>query len=269
MDYAFLGGGNMGFALAAALVQRGIAQARSVLIIDPATEARKRAEQLGCRALAPDDPAAIPGLAASDVVVLAVKPQSAAEALAPLKGKLKSGAVAVSIMAGVTIAAIDAALDHSTVVRVMPNTPAQVGKGMSVYHAAASVSVAQLNAVEALLQASGEALRVDREDLIDAATAVSASGPAYVYFVAEHWIRAAQTLGFSEAEAVLLVRQTLLGATTLWERLGTPPGTLREQVTSKGGTTAAALDAFRTGAVGAGIETGVRRAYERAKELGR
>lgn len=269
MDYAFLGGGNMGFALAAALIRQRIAESGQVLVVDPAHDARQRAAQLGCTTASPGDRKAEAQIAASDLIVLAVKPQVAAEALAPLKGQLKPTAVVVSIMAGVRIAAIAAALEHRAIIRVMPNTPAQVGRGMSVYYAAAEVTAGQQAAVEALLKASGEALQVGGEDLIDAATAVSASGTAYVYYVAEHWIRAAQTLGFSETEAALLVRQTLLGAAALWESLGIAPAVLREQVTSKGGTTAAALNAFRSGAVGAGFETGIQRAYERAKELGR
>jgi len=264
LDTVFIGGGNMGYALAAALIGRDVSPADRVLVVDPAPEARARAAALGCRTAAVVDERVSQGR----VLVLAVKPQGMAEALAPLRGRLRPEHVVVSIMAGVRIGTIQTALGHSAVVRVMPNTPAQVGLGMNVFHAHVSVQAGQLAAVDALLKASGEVLSVDSEDLIDAATAVSASGPAYVYYVAEHWIRAAQQLGFTEAQAVLLVRQTVRGAAALWQSLGTAPGRLREQVTSKGGTTAAALDAFAAAGVGAGIETGVRSAYERAKELG-
>lgn len=264
-DTIFLGGGNMGYALAAALIGKGVSQPDHVLIVDPAPEARTRAQALGCQVAAQVDAS----IALGRVLVLAVKPQGMADALAPLRGRLQPEQTIVSIMAGVRIATIQAALGHSAVVRVMPNTPAQVGLGMNVFYAHPAVHPGQLAAVNALLQASGEVLRVDSEDLIDAATAVSASGPAYVYYVAEHWIRAAQQVGFTEAQAVLLVRQTLKGATALWQSAGASPGRLREQVTSKGGTTAAALDAFSAAGVGPGIETGVRAAFERAKELGR
>jgi len=154
-------------------------------------------------------------------------------------------------------------------VRVMPNTPAQVGLGMNVYYADPSLGPQQLEPVTALLNASGAALAVPSEDAIDAATAVSGSGPAYVFYVAEHWMNAARKLGFSEEEAATLVQQTLLGATELWKAQGVPVGTLREQVTSKGGTTAAALEAFQANGVGTGLEAGIERAYQRAKELGR
>ncbi len=167
------------------------------------------------------------------------------------------------------MAALRDGLGQQALVRVMPNTPAQVGLGMSVYCADPAVTPQQQEAVEKLFQASGATLAVESEDAIDAATAVSGSGPAYVFFLAEHWMKAAGKLGFSEAQAELLVQQTLAGATELWKRLGVPAGTLREQVTSKGGTTAAALDSFRESGVGPGIEDGVVQAYRRAKELGR
>ena len=263
MDYLFIGGGNMGYALAAAAVRRGLCPPDRVLVTDPSPEARRRAEALGCRT------AERPGQADAGVIVLAVKPQQAPEAMAALAGRLQPGQVVLSIMAGVSLAALQAGLRHRAVVRAMPNTPAQIGLGMIVYHADASVTAEQLASVEALLNASGETLRVGSEDLIDAATAVSASGPAYVFYLAEHWMRAAEGLGFTPEQAARLVRQTLRGATELWQSTGTAPGRLREQVTSKGGTTAAALDALDAAGVGAAIETGVRRAYERAKELGR
>jgi pyrroline-5-carboxylate reductase len=263
LDYLFIGGGNMGYALAAAVVRRGVCPAGRVLVSDPEPAARQRAEALGCRT------AQGPAEAGARVIVLAVKPQQAALALAALAGRLHAGQVVLSIMAGVRIAAIQEALRHRAVVRAMPNTPAQIGLGMNVFYADGSVTAEQLAPVEALLNASGEALRTDSEDLIDAATAVSGSGPAYVFYLAEHWMRAAEDMGFTPDQAARLVRQTLRGATELWQSTGTPPGRLREQVTSKGGTTAAALDAMNAAGVGAGIETGVRRAYERAKELGR
>jgi pyrroline-5-carboxylate reductase len=263
LDYAFVGGGNMGYALAAAVVRRGVCAPAQILVADPAPEARKRAQALGCAT------SEHPTSSGARVVVLAVKPQQAADAMVALAGELEAGQVIVSIMAGVAIAAIQKALGHKAVVRVMPNTPAQVGLGMNVYHADPAVTATQLAPVDAMLKAAGDALQVSTEDLIDAATAVSGSGPAYVFYLAEHWMRAAQGLGFTEAQAAQLVRQTLRGATELWQQSALPPGMLREQVTSKGGTTAAALDAMNAAGVGPAIETGVRRAYERAKELGR
>ncbi len=263
MQVAFIGGGNMGRALAEAAIRQGVSRAGDVLVVDPDPQARERNEQLGCRVRAEADAE----IAQAAVVVLAVKPQLAPAVMAALGPRLRPSQIVVSIMAGVALAQMQAALNHRAVVRVMPNTPAQVGMGMNVYFADPAVTERQLQPVVKLLQASGEVLAVTSEDAIDAATAVSASGPAYVFYVAEHWMRAAQALGFSEAEATKLVQQTLLGSTTLWRTAGLPAGQLREQVTSKGGTTAAALASFEQAAVGAGIEAGVRAAYRRAKEL--
>jgi pyrroline-5-carboxylate reductase len=265
MDYAFIGGGNMGTAMAAALIGKGVCEASDILVVDPEEQARERLAALGCQVGAEIDKE----VGSAPVVLLAVKPQSAGSVLASLQEVLRAGQVVVSIMAGITLATLREGLDHKALVRVMPNTPAQVGLGMNVYHAAPAVSATQLRAVEALLQACGETLAVASEDAIDAATAVSGSGPAYVFYIAEHWVKAARELGFTEQEAEHLVQQTLIGATALWREQGVPPATLREKVTSKGGTTAAALELFQQHRVGAHFEDGVRRAYQRAKELGR
>jgi pyrroline-5-carboxylate reductase len=265
MEVAFIGGGNMGRAMAAALIRQGVSKPAEVLVVDPVESARERVAQLGCTVAEVADGR----IARFPAVLLAVKPQQAAGAMADLKPVLGSGQVVVSIMAGITLRALEAGLAHPALVRVMPNTPAQVGLGMNVYHAAPAVSARQLELVERLLAASGEVLAVKSEDAIDAATAISGSGPAYVFYVAEHWMAAARKLGFTEAEAAQLVQQTLIGATTLWKSLNLPAATLREQVTSKGGTTAAALEVFGARGVGEALEAGVARAYERAKELGR
>jgi pyrroline-5-carboxylate reductase len=265
MNFAFVGGGNMGRALAEALIRRGVSEAKAILVFDPAAEAREQAQKLGCVTAGALD--ARVGQAA--VVVLAVKPQQSPPVLAALKGLLGPDQVAVSIMAGVPLQRLREGLGHAAVVRVMPNTPAQIGLGMNVYFAPPEVSARQREAVERLLAASGEVLAARSEDAIDAATAVSGSGPAYVYYVAEHWMRGAVKLGFSEDEARRLVQQTLAGATALWKSQGLPAATLREQVTSKGGTTAAALEVFGARGVGDALAAGVERAYQRAKELGR
>ncbi|HKI99023.1 MAG TPA: pyrroline-5-carboxylate reductase [bacterium] len=264
MKYAFIGGGNMGRALAAALVGKGVCLAEDILVVEPAEAARERVANLGCVVAEQIDAA----VSEAPVVLLAVKPQSAPHMFEQLKPHLKANQVVVSIMAGVTIDTVHNALEHEAIVRVMPNTPAQVGLGMNVYHAAPTVTGTQLRAVEALLQASGESLAVANEDAIDAATAVSGSGPAYVFYIAEHWTNAALKLGFTAEEAEQLVQQTLIGATALWKDQRVPPATLREQVTSKGGTTAAALEHFEQHEIGKHFEEGVERAYQRAKELG-
>jgi pyrroline-5-carboxylate reductase len=263
MDYAFIGGGNMGRALAAAAIARGVAPPGKVLIVEPQQASRDLAAALNCIVA----PAADERVGDARAVVLAVKPQNATEVFRALRGLLKPHQVVISIMAGVTVAAIREGLAHEALVRVMPNTPAQIGLGMNVYFALPSVSEAQLTTVVALLRAAGDALAVSSEDAIDAATAVSGSGPAYVFYLAEHWMLAAQALGFTEREAAQLVQQTLAGATALWKASRLAPATLREQVTSKGGTTAAAVEHFEAQQVGGLLRAGIARAYRRAKEL--
>ena len=263
MDFAFIGGGNMGRAMAQALVERNVCPPQRVLVVEPDAACRERLAPLNFQLSALPD--ARVGEAA--VVVFAVKPQSAPEAFQTVRPLLRPGQAVLSIMAGVALATLREGLGHEALVRAMPNTPAQIGLGMNVYYPAKSIDAEQLQRVEALLKACGETVQVDSEDAIDAATAISGSGPAYVFFIAEHWIAAARELGFSEEDATLLVQQTLLGATELWKRQGVPAATLREQVTSKGGTTAAALEAFNDGALGDTFKQGVERAYARAKEL--
>lgn len=263
--YAFVGGGNMGRALAAALISKEVCPPAAILVVDPESACRELGRQMGCAVAE----SAGKEVGEAGVVVMAVKPQTAPDVYGQVRPWLNGKQVVVSIMAGVPMAALKEGLGHEAVVRVMPNTPAQVGLGMNVYYADPSLAPQQLEPVTALLNASGAALAVPSEDAIDAATAVSGSGPAYVFYVAEHWMGAARKLGFSEEEAALLVQQTLLGATALWKAQGVPVGTLREQVTSKGGTTAAALESFEANGVGKGLEVGIERAYQRAKELGR
>ncbi len=263
MDYVFIGAGNMGRALASALIGKSVCEPGGILMIDPDPVCLEAGRELGCQTAA----GPVPELGEAPVVVMAVKPQTAPEVYGQVRPLLTPGQVVVSIMAGVPMAALRKGLGHEAIVRVMPNTPAQVGLGMNVYFPDPSVSRERLAPVDALLKASGEALAVSSEDAIDAATAISGSGPAYVFYVAEHWMKAAEKLGFSQQEATLLVQQTLLGATTLWKDQQVAAGTLRERVTSKGGTTAAALESFGKDGLGGSLAAGIEKAYQRAKEL--
>lgn len=264
MEFAIIGGGNMGRALASALIGRGVSGGDTILVVDPDEATRERNAMLGCTVSpTPDE-----RISEASVVVVAVKPQQAEAAYGQLKPFLGPAQVVVSIMAGIPVKQLQAGLGHEAVVRVMPNTPAQVGLGMNVYYAVPSVPSAQLKRVEALLNASGESLAVKSEDAIDAATAISGSGPAYLFYVAEHWMRAAMQLGFREEEAEQLVQQTVVGATALWREQNVSVSDLRAAVTSKGGTTAAALDYFDEHHLGDHLTEGIHRAFRRARELG-
>ncbi len=254
----------MGRSLASSLIGQGVCLPKNILVVDPDAGVREGLRQMGCQVVdIPDE-----RMGEAPVVVLAVKPQSAQEVFTRLQPLLKKNQVVVSIMAGVTMSALREGLKHDALVRVMPNMPARVGLGMNVFYSDPSLSSKQAALVETLLKSSGEMLRVSSEDAIDAATAISGSGPAYVFYVAEHWMKIAQTLGFSQEEAEKLVQQTLLGATALWKEMTVPVATLREQVTSKGGTTAAALEFFDTNSLGSLLEEGMEKAYQRAKEMG-
>lgn len=254
----------MGRALSAALIGQGVCLPAEIHVVEPDAEARQRVALLGCEVAETSGPE----LSKAPVVVLAVKPQQASVAMAEVRPHLKQTQVVASIMAGIKLGTLRDGLGHEGVVRVMPNTPAQVGLGMNVYIADPSVTGKRLLAVESLLRSAGEVQQVDSEDLIDAATAVSGSGPAYVFYFAEHWMNAAQSLGFTQEQAAQLVQQTLIGATALWKDAGKTPQALRQEVASKGGTTAAALEYFMANGVGEELEGGIRQAYERAKELG-
>ena len=268
MEFAIIGGGNMGRAIAFALVEKGVCPPERLIVVDPDPGCRDKLAALGC-ALAE---AADERVGRAEVVVLAVKPQVAGEVMAGLrpllrKGSAAGGQVVLSIMAGISLETIRARVGSDALVRAMPNTPAQIGLGMNVYHPTAAVPAGGLTRVEALFRACGEAMRVESEDAIDAATAISGSGPAYVFYFAEQWIAAAESLGFTTAEATKLVQQTITGATELWKRQDLPASTLREQVTSKGGTTAAALEHFQAEKLGEILRQGISWAYRRAKEL--
>ena len=235
-----VGAGKMGGALLDGWLARGIA-ARDVSILDPFVD-RSRAAALAGAGGAVARAAAEAAGPAYRVIVLAVKPQSMADVLsevAPLAGR---ETVVVSIAAGVRLHRLQSAFAaDQPVVRSMPNTPAQVGHGVSVSIANPHVSIAQRDVVEALLGAVGKTSWIEDESLMDAVTAVSGSGPAYVFLLAECLTEAARRAGLPAELAELLGRETVAGAGALLAASPLAPGVLRENVTSPGGTTAAAL----------------------------
>jgi pyrroline-5-carboxylate reductase len=228
------GAGKMGGAMLTGWLARGLDPAR-VVVIDPAP-----APEIG--ALAAQGIRLNPGEAApADTLVVAVKPQMFREAGAALKRWVGPSTLVVSIMAGTTIAALQEVCGGA-VVRAMPNTPAAIGRGITVAVAAGNVSAAQRATADALLRATGAVEWVDDEALMDAVTAVSGSGPAYVFLLAEELARAGVAAGLPEALATRLARETVAGSGELLHRSDLPSSTLRQNVTSPGGTTAAALE---------------------------
>lgn len=265
MKIVFLGGGNMASALIGGLIQQGFSNNDlSVIEIDPASRARLT-QTFGVHATeqATDDV-----WHTADMVVLAVKPQQMQAALAPIVGKLQH-ALVISIAAGLTLETLAGWLGgYRRLVRCMPNTPALIGEGMAGLCALPDVSMSEKLAAERILQAVGKTLWVDAESALDGVTAISGSGPAYAFLLIEALESAAQTLGFSEQDARELALQTVLGAARLAANSPESAAVLRERVTSKGGTTAAALAVMEKAGVKAGIIAGAQAAAQRSAELG-
>jgi pyrroline-5-carboxylate reductase len=242
---AFIGGGNMARSLVGALVRAGT-PASTIAVAEPNAQLREAlAADFGVTAHATNQDAA----QAADCVVLAVKPQvleAVCTELAPLVARTRP--LVVSIAAGMRIAKLERWLDAGlAIVRAMPNTPALIGAGATGLHANAEVDAAQRARVQSLFDAAGIAVWIDDESLMDTVTALSGSGPAYFFLLVEALEEAAVAQGLTRDAARALAAQTCLGAGRMLVEGGEPPATLRERVTSPGGTTAAALDAFATG----------------------
>jgi pyrroline-5-carboxylate reductase len=260
---AFIGGGNMAGAIIGGLRRRGL-PAEQIAVLEPFEAARQALRaQHGVDA----QPAAGAFLGGADLVVWAVKPQSfrdAAQAVAPHAG----GAPQLSVMAGIRAGAIGGAMGHDRVVRCMPNTPALVGQGMTGLYAAPAVTPAVRSLAEAVISTTGEYLWVEREEQLDAVTALSGSGPAYVFYFLEAMQQAGTELGLSPDQARRLAVGTFLGGSALAKDSPEPLATLRERVTSKGGTTHAALTRLEQAGVQGSFVEAMRAACVRAKELG-
>ena len=203
------------------------------------------------------------------VIVLAVKPQVLPVVYADLRGKIKVNVLVISIVAGATIESIAAGLEHRAIVRTMPNTPGQVGEGMTVWTATPEVSDSQRDQAEAVVEALGHQLYVDDENFLDMATAVSGSGPSYVFLFMESLIDAAVHLGFSRADASELVVQTIRGAAIYAQQKGVHLAELRNMVTSPGGTSADALYQLEKGGFRTVVSKAVLAAYQRSVALGK
>lgn len=237
----FVGCGRMGGALLAGCLARGVVATGNVLVIEPGTESRNAAAQQGVAVAA--DSSALDSRSAPDLVLLAVKPQMMDDVL-PAYARLGDGdTVFLSIAAGRTTQSFTRLLGARTpVVRAMPNTPAQVGRGVTALFPSETVTPAQKDMCAALMSAVGEVAWLDDESLMDAVTAVSGSGPAYVFHLIEALAEAARAAGLPADMADTLARATVTGAAELAYQSSEDPGRLREQVTSPGGTTAAALE---------------------------
>jgi pyrroline-5-carboxylate reductase len=260
---AVIGAGVMGEILIAGLLRAGWAGEDLIASDRHAARLAEIGERHGVRTAATADLAA----AEADTVLLVVKPQDLGEVLPQIANTLRPGSLVVSLCAGITTAKIEAALpDGTPVVRVMPNTPAQVAEGMAAISAGSSATPDHVDHATTLLRAVGQAVVVP-EKYQDAVTAISGSGPAYLYFVVEAMIDAGVMLGLPRDTATTLVVQTMYGSAKLLAESGLHPTVLKERVTSPGGTTAAALRELESHKVKAAFITAMEAARDRSRAL--
>ncbi len=264
----FIGPGVMAEAMISGLIRQKVTLPSRIVASGPRAERVAELERRYGITPITDNVAAV---READVVVLSVKPQKLREVLAQIRSAVPEKALVLSIVAGAPIALIAAELGHAAVVRAMPNTPGQIGKGISVWTASPTVTEAQKRLAAQILGALGEEIFMKDEDYLDMATALSGTGPAYVFLFMEALVDAGVHLGFPRRIAEQLVVQTVLGSAEFYKRLQQDVhlAHLRNQVTSPGGTTAAALYYLEKAGFRTALSRAVWAAYERSKELGR
>ncbi len=260
---AVIGGGTMGATFIRAVTNAGVVTLDSLSVCEIVPERRDWLENEFAGLDVTGDQAE--AVAKSDAIYLSVKPQD----LGSLSSDNGTGArLLISILAGSTIAAVKASTGAERIVRAMPNTPAQIGRGFTAWTATTGVTAADRTLVANLLDTMGKQLYVEDESLIDKITAVSGSGPAYVFLIIEAMINAAVNIGLRPDDARSMVLQTVLGSTEFAVQSGMHPAVLKDMVTSPGGTTAAGLRMLEQRAVRAALIDAVAAAHQRAEELG-
>ena len=265
MKLGLVGCGFMGEAMLSATIARGIIQPDDVVVAEINDERCAVVHgRYGVRATSD----AVDAAAAAEIVMLAVKPQEFAATARALGGTLHRDQTVMSIMAGVPMESIARALTHASIVRVMPSTPAAIGEAMSVWTATPEVDEATRGQVAAILQAMGREVYVEDEKYLDMATALSGSGPGFVFLLLEAFVDAGVHIGFKRNVAEMLALQTFIGSAKYAEATGKHLAQLRNEVTSPAGTTAAGLMALENAGVRGAIIDAVEAAYERSKELG-
>jgi pyrroline-5-carboxylate reductase len=263
---SIIGPGAMAEAIIAGLLRQAITLPERILVSGPRLE---RVEELQTRyGVQPftDNRAAIEP---ADVVILAVKPQRLAKVLRGLAGAVPSHALVLSIIAGAKMQMIADGLKHAAVARSMPNTPAQIGEGITVWTTSPAVTEDQLNLARQILEALGQEVFVEEESYLDMATALSGTGPGYVFLFMEALIDGGVHMGFPRRIAEQLVMQTILGSVSYYEKHKIHPAQLRNQVTSPGGTTAQALYYLEKAGFRTALSRAIWAAYERSLELGK
>lgn len=264
MKILVIGGGNMGLTYAKSFLRSHIVTSENMIILE---KSPKKAEEL--RKLNIGTVYGKPGayIKDADILILAVKPQDVKMVFENFKPYVNDQQLVMSIMAGVTMETISQGLGCKKIIRAMPNLPAQVGMGMTVFHGSPDVTRIELVMVQNLLSSTGKTVYVDNQDDIDSATAISGSGPAYVFYFMQSLIDSAKGMGYAQSQAELLTYQTFRGALELYNKYDFSCQEWIEKVSSRGGTTEAAFNVFKSDELSKLFMKGVHAAKERAKVL--
>ncbi len=265
MKIAFIGSGAMAGAMIVGLLREDLAKPENLFASDPREErGEELREKYGVQPFT-DNTDAVKN---AEIVVLSVKPQRLSAVLDELQGNIPADALVLSIIAGATIEKIGTGLRHEKIVRTMPNTPARIGEGITVWVASDTVSTSQKEQARQILSALGEEVFVEDEYYLDMATALSGTGPAYVYMFMEAMIDAGVHMGFPRRISEKLVVQTMRGSVNFYEKNDVHVAALRNQVTSSGGTSAEALYYLEKAGIRTAISRAIWAAYQRSLELG-
>lgn len=266
MNILIIGGGNMGITYAKAFINSHVVTPEHLMILEqPNPDKINELKSLKIASVITDYKL----ITKAELIILAVKPQDAPSLFKQIAGFIEADQVVLSIMAGITIKTIKEQLKVEKIIRAMPNLPAQIGHGMTAFTCTAAISRLEEQWVQNLLQTTGKTLNVANETLIDAVTAISGSGPAYIYYFMDAMINAAIEMGFKNVEAEMLVKQTFSGALHLYRQSSYNCEEWIQRVASKGGTTEAAVKHFNENNLNNIIINGANAAFKRAQELGK
>lgn len=263
-NIAIIGCGSMGLTYARSFLQFNLVTAENLLLVARNRQHQRKLEEmkLGKVCAGIDE-----SISEYGVIILSVKPQDFSGVVDQLRSVLHPHNVVLSVMAGITIATIEKSLQHSCIVRAMPNTPAQLGMGVTAFTASGKVNFHQISIIENLLSTTGRTLFIEDENLLDAVTALSGSGPAYFFYICQCMIEAGMQMGLEESVANLLVKQTMQGSFHLLNQSPKSLQELIEAVASKGGTTEAAFRRFERGKFGPTLISAILEAQKRARQL--
>ncbi len=266
MKVLVIGAGNMGLTYAQGMSKSKLLKKKNIMVLDKSDEKLEEVDQISYFDAYSELHECVPQ---ADIIFIAVKPYHAEPLFKKISSLVTSDQIVISIMAGITIKTIKSLLGLQKIVRAMPNLPAKVGEGVTSYVASSKVSRLEMIVVESLLDTTGKSIQVNNENLIDASTGISGSGPAYVFYFMQSMMEAAQQMGFTRNESKVLVSQTFTGAVELFNQSDLSPNSWMEKVASKGGTTRAALDSMEDNNVNELIKDAAFAAFNKAIELGK